>query len=161
MATVAEVVRRFDGAYLERFGAKIPAAHKKVLGAIAAYRTGELGLVLYQCACCGQMQAMGRSCGDRHCPSCQRDKAEAWLEKHTNRLLPCPYFLVSFTLPATLRKFACSRQRVVCSALFEASSAACAPWQPIASISAAIAWASSVSYTPGAAPWSITPTCTA
>jgi hypothetical protein len=67
---------------------------------------------------------MGRSCGDRHCPSCQRDKAEAWLEKHTNRLLPYPYFLVTFTLPAALRKVARSHQRVVCSALFEVSSAA-------------------------------------
>jgi hypothetical protein len=50
MPTVAEVVRLFGGAYLERFAAKIPAAHKKVLGAIAACRTGELALVLSQCA---------------------------------------------------------------------------------------------------------------
>ena len=49
---------------------------------------------------------MGRSCGDRHCPSCRRDQAEAWLEKQTGRLLPCPYFLVTFTLPAALRDVA-------------------------------------------------------
>jgi hypothetical protein len=90
MATLTEVVRRYGKEYLERFGAKIPAPHKDVRGAIAVCGTGELGLVLYQCACCGQTHAMGRSCGDRHCPSCQRDKAEAWLEKHTNRLMPCP-----------------------------------------------------------------------
>ena len=102
----------------------MPAAHKKVLRAIAACRTGELGLVLYRRECCGQMQAMGRSCGDRHCPACQRDKAEAWLEKQTDRLLPCPYFLVTFTLPAAVRDVARSHQRVVYSALFEASSAA-------------------------------------
>jgi hypothetical protein len=83
-----------------------------------------LGLVLYQCACCGQTQAMGRSCGDRHCPSCQRDMAEAWLEKQIDRLLPSPYFLVTFTLPAALRKVARSHQCVVYSALFEAFSAA-------------------------------------
>ena len=124
MPSVAEVVRRYGGAYLERFGATMPAAHKKVLRAIAACRTGELGLVLYRCECCGQMQAMGRSCGDRHCPACQRDKAEAWLAKQTDRLLPCPYFLVTFTLPAALREVARSHQRVVYSALFEASSEA-------------------------------------
>ena len=124
MPTVAEVVRRYGGAYLERFGATMPAAHKKVLAAMAACRTGELGLVLYRCECCGQMQAMGRSCGDRHCPACQRDKAEAWLEKQTDRLLPCPYFLVTFTLPASLRDVARSHQRVVYAALFEASSEA-------------------------------------
>ena len=124
MPTVADVVRRYGGAYLERFGTTMPAAHKKVLGAIAACRTGELGLVLYRCECCGQIQAMGRSCGDRHCPACQRDKAEAWLEKQTARLLPCPYFLVTFTLPAALREVARSHRRVVYSALFEASSQA-------------------------------------
>ena len=124
MPTVAELVRRLGGANLERFGAKIPAAHKKVLGAIAACRTGELGLVLYQCDCCGQTQAMGRSCGDRHCPACQRDKAETWLEKQTDRLLPCPYFLVTFTLPAAIRDVTRSHQRVDYSALFEASSEA-------------------------------------
>jgi hypothetical protein len=122
MPSVAEVVRRYGGAYLERFGADMPAAHKKVLAAIAACRTGELGLVIYRCECCGQVQAMGRSCGNRHCPACQRDKAEAWLENQTARLLPCSYFLVTFTLPAALRDVARSHQRVVYSALFEASS---------------------------------------
>jgi hypothetical protein len=124
MPTVADVVRRYGGAYLEQFGATMPASHKKVLDAIAKCRTGELGMVLYRCECCGQMQAMGRSCGDRHCPACQRDKAEAWLERQTDRLLPCPYFLVTFTLPAALRDVARGHQRVVYSALFEASSEA-------------------------------------
>jgi Putative transposase/Transposase zinc-binding domain len=124
MLSVAEVVRRYGEAYIERFGAKMPSAHKKVLAAIAACRTGELGLVLYRCECCGKMQAMGRSCGDRHCPACQRDKAETWLENQTDRLLPCPYFLVTFTLPAALRDLARSQQRVVYSALFQASSEA-------------------------------------
>jgi len=124
MSSVAEVVRRYGGKYLERFGATMPVAHKKVLAAIATCRTGELGMVLYRCECCGRNQAMGRSCGNRHCPTCQRDKAEAWLARQTDRLLPCPYFLVTFTLPAALRDVARSHQRVVYSALFEASSEA-------------------------------------
>jgi hypothetical protein len=33
---------------------------------------------------------MNRSCGDRHRPACQRDKAKAWLAKQTDRLLACP-----------------------------------------------------------------------
>ena len=85
MPTVAKVVRRYGPAYLERFGATMPAAHKKVLRDIAACRTGELGMVLYRCGECGRTHAMGRSCGNRHCPSCQRDKAEAWLENQTDR----------------------------------------------------------------------------
>jgi Putative transposase/Transposase zinc-binding domain len=124
MPTVAEVVRRYGGEYLERFGARMPGEHKKVMHAIAACRTGELGTVLYQCESCGQTHAMGRSCGNRHCPTCQQDKTKAWLETQTDRLLPCPYFLVTFTLPAELRALARSHQRTVYSALFEASSTA-------------------------------------
>ena len=105
-------------------GPPCPWRTSKVLRDIAACRTGELGMVVYRCADCGQTHATGRSCGDRHCPSCRRDKAEAWLEKQTDRLLPCPYFLVTFTLPAGLRDVARAHQRVVYSALFEASSEA-------------------------------------
>jgi Putative transposase/Transposase zinc-binding domain len=124
MPSVAEVVRRYGPAYLERYGATMPAAHQKVLRAIAACRTGELGMVVYRCEDCGRVHALGRSCGDRHCPSCQRDKADAWLAKQVDRLLPCPYFLVTFTLPAELRAVARSHQRAVYGALFRASSGA-------------------------------------
>ena len=124
MPTVADVLRRYGGQYLERFGATMPGEHKKVLHAITACRTGELGTVLYACQSCGEIHAIGRSCGNRHCPTCQHDKTKAWLEKQTDRLLPCPYFLVTFTLPAELRALARSHQRVIYAALFEASSEA-------------------------------------
>jgi hypothetical protein len=124
MPTVADVVRRYGEQYLERFGATMPGEHKKVLHAISACRTGELGTVLYACQSCGRTHAIGRSCGNRHCPTCQHDKTQAWLEKQTDRLLPCPYFLVTFTLPSELRDVARHHQRVVYAALFQASSEA-------------------------------------
>ncbi|MHB1561951.1 MAG: IS91 family transposase [Isosphaeraceae bacterium] len=85
---------------------------------------GTSGTVLYRCEDCGKMHAVARSCGDRHCPSCQRDKAEDWLARQVDRLLPCPYFLVTFTLPTELRELARAHQRAVYGALFEASSQA-------------------------------------
>jgi hypothetical protein len=124
MPTVADVLRRHGPAYLERFGTAMPAEHKKVLAAITACRTGQLGTVIYQCAACGTTHAMGRSCGNRHCPTCQQDKAKAWLENQIDRLLPCPYFLLTFTVPAGLRGFVRRHQRVAYAAIFEASSAA-------------------------------------
>src|SRR6516165_11886738 len=103
MPTVADVLRRYGEEYLERFGAKTPAEHRKVLRTLTACRTGELGTVIYVCQSCGTTHTMGRSCGNRHCPTCQQDKTKAWLEKQTDRLLPCPYFLITFTIPAGLR----------------------------------------------------------
>jgi hypothetical protein len=124
MPTVADVLRRYGEEYLERFGAKMPAEHQKVLRTLTACRTGELGTVIYVCQSCGTTHAMGRSCGNRHCPSCQQDKTKAWLEKQTDRLLPCPYFLLTFTVPAGLRDLVRNHQRIAYAALFEASSAA-------------------------------------
>jgi hypothetical protein len=124
MPTVADVLRRYGPAYLERFGAAMPAEHKKVLAAITTCRAGQLGTVVYRCSACGTMHAMGRSCGNRHCPTCQQDKAKAWLENQIDRLLPCPYFLLTFTVPAVLRAFVRKHQRVAYAAMFEASSAA-------------------------------------
>jgi Putative transposase/Transposase zinc-binding domain len=124
MPTVADVLRRDGGPYLERFGATLPGEHQKVRHAITACRTGELGTVLYVCQSCGEIHAIGRSCGNRHCPTCQHETTKAWLEKPTDRLLPCPYFLVTFTLPAELRALARSHQRVISAALLEASSQA-------------------------------------
>jgi Putative transposase/Transposase zinc-binding domain len=124
MPTVADVLRRYGAAYLERFGEAMPTEHKKVLNAICACRTGQLGTVVYACESCRATHAMGRSCGNRHCPTCQQDKTKAWLEKQTARLLPCPYFLITFTLPAGLRELVRRHQRTAYPALFEASSAA-------------------------------------
>ena len=50
MPSVAEVLRQYGPAYLERFGAAMPPEHKKVLQAIAACRTGELGTAWSTCA---------------------------------------------------------------------------------------------------------------
>jgi len=122
--TVADVLRQYGGEYLQRFGDTMPAEHRKVLRAITACRTGELGTVFYTCVSCGKTHAMGRSCGNRHCPTCQQEKARAWLERQTARLLPCPYFLVTFTLPAELRAFVRAHGRVCYAAMFEASSEA-------------------------------------
>ena len=124
MPTVADVLRRYGESYLQRYGAAIPVEHKKVLHAITACRTGELGTVLYVCESCGRMHAMGRSCGNRHCPTCQQDKTKAWLETQIARLLPCPYFLLTFTVPAGLRAVVRRHQHVAYAMLFDASSAA-------------------------------------
>src|SRR3954454_16741456 len=124
MPTVADVLRRYGEENLERFGATMPAEHKKVLRAITACRTGAVGPVTCACESCGRTHTVGRSCGNRHCPTCQQEKTRAWLENQIDRLLPCHYFLVTFTMPAELRALARSHQRVDYAALFEASSAA-------------------------------------
>jgi hypothetical protein len=124
MPTVADVLRQYGPEYIARFGDSMPPEHLKVLNALSACRTGQLGTVHYQCTACDKQHVMGRSCGNRHCPSCQQDKTKAWLQKQSERLLPCPYFLITYTVPQALRDFVRTHQRVAYAAMFEASSAA-------------------------------------
>ena len=160
MPTVADVLRRYGGQYLERFGTTMPREHKKVLHAITACRTGELGTVLYVCQSCGEIHAIGRSCGNRHCPTCQHGKTKAWLDKQTDRLLPCPYFLVTFTLPAELRHWPEAISAWSMPRCSRRPARRCAPWPRTRDLLAPIASASSACCTHGAGHWTITRTCT-
>jgi hypothetical protein len=124
MPSLAEVVHRYGPAYLARFGSRVPREHRKVLGAIAACRTGDLGTVVYACSSCGHHHRTAQSCGNRHCPTCQHHKGQQWLHNQQQRLLPTPYFLITFTLPAEVRRFVRRHQRLGYGALFDASSSA-------------------------------------
>lgn len=53
----------------------------------------------YQCNGCGRDHWVGRSCGNRHCPSCGHEKTQVWVEKQRAKLMPVHHFLVTFTVP--------------------------------------------------------------
>ncbi|HET6444835.1 MAG TPA: transposase zinc-binding domain-containing protein [candidate division Zixibacteria bacterium] len=57
----------------------------------------------YHCDHCDEDRCGFRSCLNLHCPKCQHDVAEQWLAWQQDFLLPMPYFLLTFTLPAGLR----------------------------------------------------------
>jgi len=61
---------------------------------------------------------------NRHCPKCQNDQAEAWLETQKSLLLPVTHFMVTFTLPEELRALARSHQQTLYNLLFRASAEA-------------------------------------
>ena len=92
--------------------------------AIERCRTAALGGRVYYCQDCDETLYRYHSCRNRHCPKCQLDKAQVWLEKQRDFLLPVPYFLLTFTLPAPFRRIARSHQKLVYNLLFRISAAA-------------------------------------
>ena len=120
MPTVADCLRQHAPAYLAKYGQAVPLGHRKVIAAITRCRTGELGGVQYECCDCGITRWVGRSCGNRHCPNCGKDKTAAWLDKQTRRLLPVHHFLVTFTVPKELRSVLRRHQPDGYTALFGA-----------------------------------------
>ena len=110
--------------YLEEFGQTMPATQRKVMAAMLACRTPQAGALVCGCAACGQAHLLPRSCGNRHCPSCQGRKAFEWLQHQLERALPTHHFMLTFTVPESLRAFLRSNQRLGYAALFAASAGA-------------------------------------
>lgn len=121
MPSVADCLRQHAPGYLQPFGKSVPAGHRKVIDLITGCRTGALGGVHYRCDSCGREHWVGRSCGNRHCPNCQKEQTYAWLAKQTDRLLPVHYFLVTFTVPQELRFVLRGSQAEGYRALFDAA----------------------------------------
>jgi hypothetical protein len=123
MTTLRDIFNAFAPEYLERYP-HLPTSHRQVISAIQHCQSGHYGYSLYQCQSCGGHHRVNHSCGNRHCPQCQQHKAQQWLHHHLDKQLPGPHFLITFTVPETLRPFIRSHQRIAYQAMFKASSQA-------------------------------------
>jgi hypothetical protein len=90
----------------------------RTLHAIRRCRTGELGGHIDQCDQCGHLCISYNSCRNRHCPKCQGQQREAWIEARKADLLPVPYFHVVFTLPEAINKLCLYQPSTVYNLLF-------------------------------------------
>jgi hypothetical protein len=124
MVELADVFRQHGPVYRKEFGECMLPSHLAAMRDIEQCRTETLGGHVYRCLHCGEERYSYHSCKNRHCPKCQHDVAQAWLEKQQDLLLPVPYFLLTFTLPDGLRKLARSNQKLVYNLLFRASAEA-------------------------------------
>jgi hypothetical protein len=122
MSALQDLFRTHGGAYLARFGDTMPGHQKKVLHALMACRTPDNGSTCYHCEACDKPHVLARCCGNRHCPACQQHKGYEWLDRQLAQQLPTDYFMLTFTVPQSLRAFLRSHQRIGYGALFEASS---------------------------------------
>ncbi len=121
MPSVADALRQFVPAYLAKHADRVSTVQQDVLGAITRCRTGALGGVRWQCEGCGREHWVGRSCGNRHCPSCGHEKTQVWIEKQSAKLMPIHHFLVTFTVPRELGLVLRANQRAGYRCLFDSS----------------------------------------
>lgn len=117
MLEVADIIRAAGPAYREAYGPRLLPSHRRALDDLATCRTAARGGHLRRCDHCDEIQYRYHSCRNRHCPKCHGEQTRRWLALHRARLLPCRYFLVTFTLPPALRAVARSHQRTVYDAL--------------------------------------------
>ena len=112
MIPLAEVLRRHWSAYEQKYRARLLPSHRRAVSAILSCRTPALGGQLFRCQC-GQEHYVYHSCNHRACPKCGHADATEWLNCQRQRLLPVPYYLVTFTVPAQLRKIIRSNQKTL------------------------------------------------
>jgi hypothetical protein len=118
---LAEILHQCGPAYRQKYFGHLPIHHLQAMQAIETCRTEVLGGRVYDCPDCEQVQYSYHSCRNRHCPKCQHENAQAWLEQQQAMLLPVPYFLLTFTLPAGLREFARHQPQLMYDLLFRMS----------------------------------------
>ena len=123
MLELADIVRRAGPRYREVHAEALLPSHHRAMRDIAQCRTPALGGSLYQCDDCRALDYRYHSCRNRHCPKCQEERAQDWLRRTRERLLPCDHYLLTFTLPGALRSLARSNQKVLYAALIREAAA--------------------------------------
>lgn len=124
MSELAEVFQAYGAEYRAKYEDRMPPSHLQALSDIEHCRTEVFGGHVYSCDRCQVKEYSYHSCGNRHCPKCQNQAGQAWLERQQGLLLPTPYFMVTFTLPEPLRRLTRSHQKVMYNLLFRTAAAA-------------------------------------
>ncbi len=124
MLELADIFREYGDAYRQKYAEGMLPSHKKAMWAIEQCRTPIMGGELFYCDACEIYHDSYHSCGNRHCPKCEGERSDRWREKQMEKLLPVPYFLVTFTLPHELNPLARSHQKLFYNLLFKSSAEA-------------------------------------
>ncbi|MEX2284882.1 MAG: IS91 family transposase [Gemmatimonadota bacterium] len=124
MPALADIIRAAGPAYRAAHHDRLLPSQRRALHDIGACRTAALGGSLYACDQCGTLDYRYHSCRNRHCPTCQQDRAQDWLTRLRTRLLPCDHHLLTFTLPQELRALALTHQKQVYALLLQTAAAA-------------------------------------
>jgi hypothetical protein len=115
---VADIFRLYGERYKKTHA--MTDNQRKVMAAITACRTAQLGGHSEVCSKCGTIKNSYNSCRNRHCPKCQTLAKEKWLEQRREELLPCGYFHMIFTVPHCLNPLILMNRKGLLAALFKA-----------------------------------------
>jgi hypothetical protein len=115
---VADIIHNAGSRFRDQYGSSLTWPQVKVLDAIARCRTAVLGGHR-----CGHEAISYNSCRSRHCPKCQTNAREKWLQRRQQELLPVGYYHLVFSVPHSLVPLMWQNKRRLFTLLFEASAA--------------------------------------
>ena len=120
----AEVLEAHWPKYVASAPGPIAHRHWRAVEAVLSCRTPRRGGQRYHCAKCGRVHYLYHSCNHRNCPTCGQRDQQVWAARQQVRLLPVPYFLITFTLPDPLRRLMLKYQEELYPIFFKTVSGA-------------------------------------
>ena len=120
MILLSAIINEFEDSFLTRYKNMVLAGHRKALRAMKHCRKEYGPHMLARCTNhhCDNQISIPHSCGHRNCPHCQNHENWQWIENQLEKLLPAPYYLITFTLPSQLRDLAWKHQKTIYSLMF-------------------------------------------
>jgi len=116
---LSSIVKEYYDSFIQKHVHHILPGHLKALQAILNCRTPEAGEIYVRCPDCRHSEWRPMSCGHRSCPKCQNHETSEWIDRQQGKLLPVPYFMVTFTLPQEFRPLAFRHQKKMYTLLFD------------------------------------------
>lgn len=115
---VSDVLQRNTG-YLHQFVRN--SWQLRTINAISVCRTPALGGHIDICSNpqCHKLHISYNSCRNRHCPKCQGEKREQWIQAREKELFNAPYYHVVFTIPSQLNQACMHPSSVMYNLLFK------------------------------------------
>lgn len=120
MIKMATLINHCTDDFNQHFGARLQPMHRRALDAMLACKR-QCGECLIACEQCNEHKWIALSCGHRACPQCQVNLGENWFARQQQKLIPVAYFMVTFTLPAQLRRIMWWYQEFLYDVLFKAA----------------------------------------
>lgn len=115
---LAKILHQYHGPFVRKYSDSLSPDQVKAFNAILNCRTIESGQVAVSCPSCSHIEWKPLSCGNRNCPKCQNHNTSQWIDRQINKLLPVPYFMITFTLPFQFRALAWRLPKQIYSMFF-------------------------------------------
>ena len=122
--TLADLLRDHWLGYSRENAGKLCTAHHRAVRNVLTCRTPYLGGSVYRCKGCKKNHYAYHSCNHRNCPQCGSLDQQIWSAKQEARLLPVPYFMVTFTIPDELRGLCLAYPKEIYGLMLKASASA-------------------------------------
>jgi predicted Zn-ribbon and HTH transcriptional regulator len=121
---VADVIRIVKNRQFKHYRWPLTWEQIKVLRAIVRCRTSALGGHRDRCSDCGYTVAISyNSCLNKHCPKCQTNARNRWLQKRQRELLPVDYYHLTFSIPHELIPLMWQNKKILFNLMFKTAAA--------------------------------------